>query len=146
MSAYNLICTSYDGFLQEKDESVWIVELSDETRVYCDDGRYGVTDKAWDRLREYIKTTHSTISKLFIKFRSHIELVVERDENTIGWYFGRAAGCWVGCPTTNYMIVGAVQQSDTILARTTKWRVPEIIKDVEEDRDPSDYLDNIIWE
>jgi hypothetical protein len=114
--------------------------------VYCDDGRYGELDRAWDRLRKYLDNSTLLIEKLFIKFRSHTELVAQRDERTTGWYFGRAAGCWIGCPTTTYMIVGTVQQlDDGEVAKTTKWRVPEILKDVEEDRVPSDYLDNIIW-
>lgn len=141
------ICTSYDGYLQDKDEPIWIVRLSDGLEVFCDDGRYGDTDKAWNRLRDYLFESYKKIDKLFIKFRSHTELVAERSENTIGWYFGRAADAWVGQPTSNFMIVGTVEQnSDKIWARTTKWRVPEIIKDIEEERNPENYSENIIWD
>lgn len=144
----NLICKSYDDFLQDKDEAVWIAELNDGTKIYCDDGRYGETDKAWNRLRKYLEEHQEVeISKIRIKFRSHIELAAERTPNTIGFYFGRAASCWVGMPTTNSMIVGAVEKtSDGMIAKTSKWRVPEVIKEESEERNPSDYLENIIWD
>lgn len=166
------ICTNYDSYLQDQDKAVWIAELSDGTRVFCDDGRYGETDIAWARLREYLKDyvpslvsneyfiptesfSHKDlldskvlkIAKLFIKFRSHTELVAERTENTVGFYFGRAVAAWVSQPTINYMVVGVVQKSEQgELVHTTKWRVPEIIEDEKDTRDPEDYPENIIYD
>lgn len=150
-----MICTSYDEFLQDQDTSVWVVELVTKdlahytiTNVFCDDGRYGETDKAWNRLRKYLEDHKELeISKIRIKFRSHIELAAERGPNTIGFYFGRAASCWVGMPTNNFMIVGTVEKAqDGMVAKTSKWRVPEVIKEEDEERTPSDYLENIIWD
>ncbi len=141
------ICTSYDSYLQDQDKAVWIAELSDGTQVFCDDGRYGEKDIAWARLRKYLKNSGLRIAKLLIKFRSHTELVAERNEDTVGFYFGRAVSAWVGQPTINYMVVGVVQKSEQgELAHTTKWRVPEIIEDEKDTRNPSDYLENIIWD
>ncbi len=166
------ICTTYDSYLQDQDTTVWVAELSDGTLVYGDDGRYGEKDVAWTRLREYLKDyvpclvsdeyfiptenfSHKDlldskvlkITKLFIKFRSHTELVAERTENTVGFYFGRGAAAWVGQPTMNYMVVGTVQKSEKgKLAHTTKWRVPEIIEDEKDTRNPEDYEENIIWD
>jgi len=154
-----MICTSYDEFLQDKDTTVWVVELSDGTSIYCDDGRYGEEDKAWNRLRTYLRSNeHLKIQKIRIKFRSHVELAAERGPNTKGWYFGRGASAWVGCPTLTFMIIGTVEKireplfdeywnpNAGLVAKTTKWRVPEIIKDESDDREPVDYLENIIWD
>ena len=170
------VCTSYDEYLQDRDEAIWIAELNDGTKVYCDDGRYGGRDRAWNRLRLYLKdyvppmlfpdgtrnldkdgnyVTKSRIEKLFIKFRSHTELVASRNENTVGFYFGRAAGAWFGQNTSQFFIIGTIQQinyesrrfPDTI-AKTSKWRVPEVIREVDgdEDRDTQNYSENIIWD
>lgn len=140
-----MVCTLYDEYLQDKDETVWITELSDGTRVYSDDGRYGETDKAWLRLKSFLNQEgeNRQIERIFIKFRSHIELVVERTKNTIGWFFSRAAEAYVGQPTYLFMIFGTVENK---ICKTVKWRIPEIHKGEEDERDPSNYEENIIWD
>lgn len=143
------LCFSYDGYLQDKDETIWIAELVDGTKVYADDCRYGEFDRAWSRLREYLKLHNNPIDKLYIKFRSHTELVMSRGENTVGFYFGRAAGAWFGQNTSQFFIVGTVENlNNSHICKTSKWSVPEVIKDKDGDevRDPSQYLDNIIWD
>ena len=143
------ICTEYDEFLQNEDKPIWIAELEDGKRVYCDDGRYGKDDIAWYRLRKNIEVTKNNIEKLYIKFRSHTELVAQRTELTKGFYFRRGAGAWIGQPTVNYMITGTVEghpsPSCGLYVKSVKWRVPEIHKEEEEIRDCGE-LDSIIWD
>lgn len=152
MSELNKVCCSYDDYLQDKDEAIWIVELMDGTKVYCDDGRYGELDRAWNRLRNYLSQYNNPIQRLYIKFRSHTELVATRDKDTVGFYFGRSAGAWFGQNTSHFFIVGTVQQVDEWgleqVAKTSKWRVPEVIReqDGDENRNPRSYVENIIWD
>lgn len=143
-----MICTSYDDYLQDKDTSIWIAELNNGTMVYCDDGRYGEDDIAWRRLADFLKTNSLKIEKLFIKFRSHVELVSSRDTDTIGWYFGRGVSAWMGSPSYSTFIIGQVKSKDTISLKVSRWRVPEIQQEESssEERDPSEYSINIIWD
>ena len=138
------VCTHYDGFLQEVDRAIWYVELNDGSNVYGDDYRYGENDIAFRRLKNYLKNNNLKINKIFVKFRSHVELAQERNDETIGWYFGRGVGCWVGQPTQHKIITGQVQSDGTV--RCKIWQIPEVILSEEDSRKSCDYLENIIWD
>lgn len=144
------ICTVYDSYLQDIDRTVWIAELSDGTKVYGDDYRYGEKDLAFKRLKSYLTESGLRIQKIYLKFRSHVELCQERNENTVGWYFGRGIGCWMGQENIHYMITGQVQEEPSIEFQRNchckKWRVPEVILDEEDTRDPEKFPENIIYD
>lgn len=144
------VCTIYDAYLQDLDRTVWVAELSNGIMVYGDDYRYGERDIAFRRLEQYLKEQNLRISKIFVKFRSHIELAQERNENTVGWYFGRGIGAWMGQPETHYIITGQVQEAPSLEFQRSchckKWRVPEVILEEEDTRDPERFPENIIWD
>ena len=146
----NTICTVYDSYLQDIDRTVWVTVLSDGSNVYGDDYRYGENDIAYRRLAKYLKDTGLRIEKILLKFRSHVEECQVRNEGTVGWYFGRGIGCWMGQENIHYMITGQVQEAPSLEFQRSchckKWRVPEILLDEEDTRDPTSYIENIIYD
>lgn len=141
------ICTSYDSYLHEIDTTVLVITLSDGTKVYSDDGRYGEFDKAWLRLATHLKETALQIESISIKFRSHVEVAATRNPNTVGFFYTQGAACWIGQPTAKYFIVGTVEKSgDSNVIKSSKWRVPEVIKEEDETREIVNYSEQIIWD
>ncbi len=72
---HNLCLSSKDPYLDEK--TVWVAELDDGTKVYCDDGR-GSPVIAWQRLKNYSDQNNRKISSLTLKFRSHeVSMIID---------------------------------------------------------------------
>jgi len=135
-----MICTKIDDYIEDRDCAIYIVELSNETIVYEDENRYGPDDKAWLRLKQYCKENNLNISKVWIQFRSHKELVVENTGD--GIFFRRKI---LGNPFDNnrhYYVFGLVNANKI---HTWHWKVPEVIMEEEDDRDIDGCEEQIIW-
>lgn len=122
-----MICTQKDEFLNEK--TFWMIHLSDGTRVFQDDFRYGPQDSAWLRLKDYLineAEPEISISKFFLVFRSHIEMVAP--ENALGYYFSKCAMRDSGwSKTKNGYVIGYLREDGII--QCNFWETPEIIKE-----------------
>lgn len=131
-----MICTVWDEFMESRMEGnvIWIATLNDDTIVYDDTDREPVN--AWLRLREYCLTENKQIKALKLRFRSHYESV----PNGSGYVFVKSIlGHLVG-PQIAYNIVGV--QQDTF--RVYKFRVPELILELTEERDIESYRNLLI--
>lgn len=137
-----MICKSIDEYLLDKDSAIYIVELSNNEVVYEDENRYGPDDKAWLRLQKYCTENKLSVNKVWIKFRSHKELVFEN--NSDGVFFRRKI---LGNPLDNnrhYYVFGLVNSSKATI-HTWHWKVPEVIMEEEDDRDIKGCEEQIIW-
>lgn len=77
----NLCLSSKDPYLNEK--TIWVAELDDGTKVYCDDGR-GTPLIAWQRLKSYCDENNRKVSSLMLKFRSHEVSIIIDEYDRIG--------------------------------------------------------------
>ena len=143
----SFVCTSYDDFLQDKDQAVWYVTLSDGSSVFQDDDRPGFEPIAWLRLKNHCEINKLNITGIFVKFRSHVEFSGSSDE---GYFFRRKAlGGWGMEKTDQYYVIGTIKDG---VIHCKHWKIPEVICDEEDDRDAFDedavkfkYEDVIIW-
>jgi hypothetical protein len=138
-----MICTEIDDFLIDQDGPIWIVELSDGTKVYQDEDRPGLEPIAWKRLRDHCYANNVYPVKSWIKFRSHTEPACE---GIYGMFYRRGVLASPG-DGKNYRryIMGGIDENLKINTKT--WRVPEIIEydDEREERDIENNEDGIIW-
>lgn len=137
------ICTIEDNFLYERimGEVIWIAILNDNTVVYQDDYRPNISpDSAWLRLKEYCETENKYITCIKLRFRSHWETC---PQNKTGYMFVKSAlGQLNSDRTIGYYIVGYIENNRLFVE---KYRVPELIKELEEERSIEDYQNLIIW-
>jgi len=133
------ISTSIDSFIEDKDDAIWICELSNGVTVYQDDDRPGYHHSAWERLKNYCYTNRVNIKNIKIKFRSHIETVATSDE---GYFFCKHI---LFGPTMlkaqQAFVVGSIHDGKLT---TRKYIVPEIVEMSSEERDIKEYQRCII--
>lgn len=117
-----MITTQEDDFTigRREDFTRWIAVLDDDTTVYQDDGRPGVEEPAWLRLKEYCAQNGRHIVRMYLQFRDHIEHV---QSNAEGYYFKFGASAAWGGPTYQQFVVGHVENG--ILHKST-YNVPEL--------------------
>lgn len=115
------VCKYLDEFIIDKDETIWVVELSNGEKIYQDDGRYGFYDKAWLRLMDYCYNNNLKILKLWITFRSHTEFIFENDGD--GIFFRQGILAQIGYARKLYIF--GIVKDDKIYAQY--WRIPEVI-------------------
>lgn len=153
-----MICTEYDQFLKDKDQTIWIVELEyygcDQSvweTIYQDDGRPEAIGSAWDRLRQYLidggnnYNQYCGICKFGLGFRDHLEwLPIEGPQNIEGIYFSKGAIADMLNPhTCNCYVLGWI--ANGVLTKVW-YRIPEVIEyQREEARDFDRELPAIIW-
>ena len=114
------ICTQLDEFLDEK--TIWIATLADNTKVYQDDNRPGVSpSSAWIRLGNYLRRNVLGIAGMALKFRSHIEIL---PQNAAGYYLARGILGHPGSPNKHFLVAG-FQAEDKVICRWFK--TPELI-------------------
>lgn len=131
-----MICTEYDQFLKDKDQTVWMVELEhygcDQSvweTIYQDDGRPGTTGSAWLRLKQYLSdgsdyNNHCSPIRLGIGFRDHLEWLPIDDAE--GIYFSKGAIADMLNPhTCNCYVLGWIK--DGVLTKVW-YRIPEVIE------------------
>lgn len=135
------VCKELDEYIFDKDETIWIVKLSNGEKIYQDDGRYGTNDKAWLRLKKYCYLNELNIENVSINFRSHTEFLFENDGD--GVFFRRGILAQIGYVQGMY-IFGLVKNN---LIYVQHWWVPPVIKqeDETEIRNIEGHQDTIIW-
>lgn len=122
------ICTNPDDelILERLDrETRWVAVLSNSLTVYQDDNRYGESDAAWIRLKNYCQTNKVTIEKLRIQFRTNIQEFTSAD----GFYFTKGVAGELfngGQNSYNYFVIGLVKNGEV---HKTWYKIPEIISD-----------------
>ncbi len=119
-----MVSTVLDDFILDKDSTIWIATLNDDTVVYQDDGRYPDSPVAWKRLKQYCEQNKLFVKNMKIKFRSHTEDAGSSDE---GFFFR------YGCLSNPYLqktfqeyVTGPIIDGKIHIKR---WRIPEIITD-----------------
>lgn len=131
------ICTEIDDFIRDTDTTRWIVQLCNGDTVYQDDERPGFDLTAWERLVNHCKHSGLYIVGMKLQFRSHIEVI---EPNADGYFFRKSILGSLGKPgdkrppDVHYYLVGVLK--DDILT-VSKWRVPELIVEGVEERDPN---------
>jgi hypothetical protein len=137
------VCFTIDDYIIQRDKSHWFADLSDRTRVFADDERPGLEPIAWKRLRTYLYQNNLYITQLFIRFRSHSELIGSSD---VGYMFRRGLMADVASGVNSQrFIVGLINNDDKIITQT--WTVPELVRFESEDdiREIEGHEDSIIW-
>ena len=129
------LCTKMDGFATEFYErnARWVVRLHSGLVVFQDDGRPGLKHSAWKRLYDYCQETKDYIVEMSFGFRSNKK---QLPSNAEGYFFCKGAmGCFGSDKTIDHFIVGTLNGGKLI---TTKWKVPEMLDQEVEKRDPNE--------
>lgn len=130
-----MICTEYDDYIQDYQERLpsWVVGLNSGLVIFQDDLRPGVEPhSAWERLYEYCQETGDYIQSMRIQFRKNRH---QLSEHADGYYFSKGArGCFGMTRTIQLFFVGILNQG---VLNVTCWKVPEMMKEKTEERDPT---------
>ena len=109
---------------------LWIVTLSNDETIYQDDGRPNIKPaSAWVRLKKYCEINDLHITNMKLRNRSNIEDV---GSDCDGYFFCKGAGA---------LIVGTLTGEKLSVKR---WRLPELISEETEERDPYELPECII--
>lgn len=119
---------------------LWVATLSNGETVYQDDGRPNIKPaSAWIRLKAYCEINDLYITNIKVRNRSHIEDI---GSNYDGYFFCKGAGgVMFGDMTIHTFIIGTLT-GEKLSVR--KWRLPELIAEGVEERDPYDLPECII--
>jgi hypothetical protein len=117
------VCKIEDNFLEDKP--IWFVDLSNDERIWMDDDRPGVHPRsAWRRLAAYLKETETSIVRMYIKFRSHLECPLP--ENASGYFFShKVLAGWGENVTIASFLIGFFDGKGI---QIQEWLVPELIQ------------------
>jgi hypothetical protein len=125
------VCKTEDDFLEDK--SLWFVDLTNGERIWMDDGRPGIHPRsAWLRLATYLKETNTSIVRMCIKFRSHLESPLP--ENAPGYFFSHKVLAFWGEDVTIPSFLIGFFDGETI--HVQEWQVPELMQINLESRKP----------
>ena len=128
-----MICTEYDDYVRDYQEMYpsWVVGLHSGLVVYQDDYRVEPYS-AWERLYNYCQENNDFIQSMRIQFRSNVHQLPDHAD---GYYFSKGVrGCWGMTKTMQLFFVGILNQG---VLNVTCWKVPEMMKEVTEERDPT---------
>ena len=115
-------------------ETLWIVDLSDGTEAYQDDGREGADPpSAWERLGNYCKETNLYITKMRFQNGTHVETV---GADADGFYFRMTAGGVLFSDTTFHGCVAGTLNNGKLVV--SHWSIPDLIKEWSEEREASE--------
>lgn len=126
-----MICTQEDDFTQWYAEGNvrWIVSLNNGQVVFQDEGRPGLENSAWLRLKNYCESNNLYITGMSIGFRSNR---YNLESNADGYYFAKGArGMW-GAPKTIQLVFVGVLIGEKL--RVSCWKCPEMILEKTESR------------
>jgi hypothetical protein len=117
------VCREEDAFLEDKP--LWFVDLNNNERIWMDDGRPGISPpQAWLRLRDYLDETSASIVRMYIKFRSHLELPLP--DNAPGYFFcNKAFAIWGSSDTIHSFMIGFFDGEGIHIQ---EWQVPTLIQ------------------
>lgn len=130
-----MICTQNDDYVKNFREcnASWIVTLSSGLVIYQDDGRPGTNESAWERLYQHCQDTGDYITEMSFGFRSNKKRL---PSNAEGYFFCKGVmGCFGNSKTIQHFIVGTLNNDRLIV---TKWKVPEMLDQEVEERNPNE--------
>ena len=137
-----LVATELDEYVSVYADSnpIWMVTLSNGEVVYQDDNRPDVyPESAWKRLKNYCKENDLHITEMKIRNKGNVKSV---ESNCDGYFFSKGAGAFLfGDETLHSFIIGTLK--DNIL-HVRKWRLPELISEQNEQRDPNKSTEALI--
>jgi hypothetical protein len=118
---------------------MWIAKLSNGETVYQDDDRPEVHPaSAWLRLRDYCIQEKIHVKSLLLKNKSNQVVAIQDDEND-GVFLTKAAGAFLfGDETLEFFNVGVIKNGK---AHLTKWKMPDMTRDLREEREAEQYVD-----
>ena len=124
----------YDTYINvyADNNPLWIVTLSNGETIYQDDGRPNVKPaSAWTRLKKYCEINDVHIINMKIRNRSHMQDV---GSDYDGYFFCKGAGALLfGDTTLHTFIIGTLTGEKLSVKR---WKLPELISEGSENRDP----------
>jgi|TARA_R110000824_G_scaffold118860_1_gene271274 hypothetical protein len=124
----------FDSYVNQYADSnpIWIATLSNGDTIYQDDGRPDIEpSSAWVRLRLYCKQNDVHIVNMQVRNRSHVEDIGADHD---GYFFCKGAGALIfGDMTLHTFNIGVLNEGK-LKVRT--WRLPELIPERFEERDP----------
>tara|TARA_R100000005_G_C4991349_1_gene198706 strand:- start:36 stop:518 length:483 start_codon:yes stop_codon:yes gene_type:complete len=111
---------------------IWIATLSNGEVIYQDDGRpEAEPSSAWVRLKIYCEENNLHITNIKVRNKSHIEDV---GSDYDGYFFCKGAGALMFGDYTVHTFNIGVLEGEKLRVRT--WRLPELIAERFEERDP----------
>ena len=128
------VCVEPDIYLgQYCDKNcIWIVELSNGQTVFQDDSRPDVyPESAWIRLKQYCKNENVYIDSMRLQFRSN---EIDIGSGADGYYFCKGVSAFMTTNITNHLYIAGILDNDVV--RVSRWKVPELIKEGTELRNP----------
>ena len=129
-----MICTEKDDYINDYYENnpAWTVTLNNGLKVFQDDGRQGTTISAWERLYNYCNKTDNYIVNMTIGFRCNVHHLKSGAD---GYYFSKGVrGALCLTKSIPLFFVGTYN-NDKLLV--TCWKVPEMLEETTEERDPT---------
>ena len=132
MYSQNQISTEYDEYLNQfwEDRPRWEIILSNDLKVYQDDGRPGTKISAWERLRNYCITNYCFPVSMKISFRDNVKSL---PANKSGYYFRKMTRCYFGSNKSKDSFIIGYEDSNVVKVKI--FSVPELILDLEEERE-----------
>ena len=128
------VCKVLDSYFAETNPR-WEVELNNGETAYHDNE----APSSWLRLRKYCQDNNLWIVKMKFGFRNNVKSL---PDNADGYFFCRSALGMCGWEkTTHYFIVGTLQNGSL---QVQYWKVPEMLDEQTEQRDPAKYSECLI--
>ena len=130
--ASETVCRVADGYVLDRWH--WEVRLNNGEVVYQDDYRPGLEPMAWRRLKAYCQSRRLFITRLILRFRSHVETPLP--DNQMGYLFMHSSLGIAGITprsrdgitgTLGFCLVGYIDRADGKL-RVHCWKVPELLR------------------
>ncbi len=140
-STNTYVSTAIDVYIAQlmDAKTIWVVELSNGETVFEDDERPEVfPHSAWERLGNYCSVNNLHIVKMLLRNRSNVKAI---EEDADGYFFCKAlVGHLYSGVNQHVYMTGALNQIEEggLSLEVTRWRVPELIEESVEFRDPLD--------
>ena len=142
MTNSTFVSTELDSYVSIYADAnpIWMVTLSNGESVYQDDDRPDVyPESAWARLKIYCEENDLHITDMKIRNKGNVQSI---ESNCDGYFFCKGAGAFLfGGETVHSFVIG-ILKDNTLHVR--KWRLPELIFEMEERRDPSKSPESLI--
>lgn len=139
------VCTSLDKWMEDTwvHSTRWVVELSNGETVWQDDGRPGIEDSAWIRLKNYCEYHGLSIKNLRLQFRNNMPDVLYQGGD---FFFSKLVRAHFisnkGMADNKYFYLIGVTDGDTV--KIDKWLIPALVMQETLERNRSECEDNII--
>jgi hypothetical protein len=137
-----MLCTEFDDYVCEK--CIWVVTLSDGTKVFQDDDRPGMEPaSAWIRLKKNLIETNRHIESIRLRFRTHI--IDEFPHNRHIYYYSRGLIQAINSTVEHHFhVIGWLTNSGNFI--NLWYKAPELVKHREVYKNIEECQpDQLIW-